>query len=234
MAEETVMKVIAHAKSDFTEKFGIPRQSGMVDSLKSVIVFEPEYRNIHAFRGIEEFSYLWLIWEFSEARRTQWSPTVRPPRLGGNVRKGVFATRSPFRPNPIGLSCVRLERLENHPKYGPVLHICGADLLDGTPIFDVKPYLPHVESHPLAQGGFAQEVKDYHLEVEFPKELLEKLPEEKWDALKGVLALDPRPAYQEDPTRIYGVAFAGWQVRFQVEGNLLKVVEMEKVRQPKE
>lgn len=234
MAEETVMKVIAHAKSDFTEKFGIPRQSGMVDSLKSVIVFEPEYRNIHAFRGIEEFSYLWLIWEFSEAHRTQWSPTVRPPRLGGNVRKGVFATRSPFRPNPIGLSCVRLERLENHPKYGPVLHVCGADLLDGTPIFDVKPYLPHVESHPLAQGGFAQEVKDYHLEVEFPQELLEKLPEEKWDALKGVLTLDPRPAYQEDPTRIYGVAFAGWQVRFQVEGNLLKVVEMEKVRQPKE
>ena len=196
MAEEISMKIIARIHSDFREKFGIPRQSGLVEELEAYIVFEPEYRNMDAFRGLEDFSHLWIIWQFSESVRDEWSPTVRPPRLGGNERMGVFATRSPFRPNEIGLSSVKIQKIEKHKTMGPIIHVSGADLLDGTPIFDIKPYLPHVDSHPEAKGGFADEYKDYHLEVEIPELLLEKIPGEKREALKGVLPNDPRPSYQ--------------------------------------
>lgn len=231
MPEDFPMKVIAHMQSDFPEKFGIPRQSGMVEELKARILFLPEYRNPDAFRGLEEFSHIWLLWEFSQAVRENWSPTVRPPRLGGNLRKGVFATRSPFRPNPIGLSCVRLDRIVYDSREGPVLYVSGADLMDGTPIFDIKPYLPHVDSRPDAVGGFAEKFKDYRLSVEFPEDLLKKLPESKRDAIVEVLAQDPRPSYQKDPERMYGVSFAGYQVRFQVEGQCLQVREVEKTKE---
>lgn len=226
MEEIRGMKVIAHIKSDFSGKFGIPRQSGLVKELKAEIVFEPEYRNPDALRGLEDFSHIWLLWEFSEARREEWSPTVRPPRLGGNKRMGVFATRSPFRPNPVGLSSVVLEGMELHTDRGPVLHISGADLMDGTPIYDIKPYLPHVDCHPEASGGFALPFKDYSLEVDFPEELLQKVPEEKRKALLGVLAQDPRPSYQKDPERIYGFSFAGLEVRFRVKDRMLTVCEI--------
>ena len=220
------MNAIAHIRSDFPEKFGIPRQSGLVEELTAKIVFEPEYRQMSAFRGLEGFSHLWLIWEFSKARGKPWSPTVRPPRLGGNVRLGVFATRSPFRPNPIGLSCVRLVRLEQDPKLGPVLVVAGADLMDGTPIYDIKPYLPYADCKPEATGGFASQPKEPSLQVEIPEHLLELIPEEKREALQGVLAQDPRPQYQKDPQRVYGMAFGELEVRFQVEGENLKVVEI--------
>lgn len=220
------MSAIAHIRSDFPEKFGIPRQSGLVEELTAKIVFEPEYRQMSAFRGLEGFSHLWLIWEFSKARGKPWSPTVRPPRLGGNVRLGVFATRSPFRPNPIGLSCVRLVRLEQDPKLGPVLVVAGADLMDGTPIYDIKPYLPYADCKPEATGGFASQPKEPSLQVEIPEHLLELIPEEKREALQGVLAQDPRPQYQKDPQRVYGMAFGELEVRFQVEGENLKVVEI--------
>ena len=217
------MKIIARIESDFKEKFGIPRQSGLVPQLTARIVFEPEYRNPDALRGVEGFSHLWLIWEFSQARRETWSPTVRPPRLGGNTRMGVFATRSPFRPNPIGLSCVQLLRVEWDTPQGPVLVVGGADLMDGTPIYDVKPYLPYVDSHPDACGGFGAEKADYHLQVVFPEELEEMIPPDKREALRGVLAGDPRPSYQEDPERVYGVAFAGRNITFTVSGGVLTV-----------
>ena len=221
------MKVIARIHSDFPEKFGIPRQSGLVPALRAKIVFEPEYRNPDALRGIEGFSHLWLIWQFSRAIREEWSPTVKPPRLGGNQRMGVFATRSPFRPNPIGLSCVRLQRVELHTAEGPVLWVAGIDLLDGTPIYDVKPYLPYADCHPEATGGFAQEVMGHRLEVAFPEELLALVPPEKREALREVLAQDPRPGYQHnEPDRRYGVAFAGLDVRFTVEGDVLLVREV--------
>ncbi|HIX77482.1 MAG TPA: tRNA (N6-threonylcarbamoyladenosine(37)-N6)-methyltransferase TrmO [Candidatus Fusicatenibacter merdavium] len=219
---------IAYILSDFPEKFGIPRQSGLVEKLEALVVFEPEYRRPEAFRGLEEYSHIWLIWEFSESERGEWSPTVRPPRLGGNTRMGVFATRSPFRPNPIGLSSVRLERVEEHPEYGPVLRVRGADLMSGTPILDIKPYLPHVDSHPEARGGFAGRFKDYGLRVDIPLQWLEMVPEGKREALKGILANDPRPAYQKDPERIYGMSFAGLTVRFQVRGELLTVCEIQR------
>ena len=218
------MEIIARIHTDFPEKFGIPRQSGLVDGLTGRIVFEEKYRNPDALRGIEGFSHLWLIWQFSRAIREEWSPTVKPPRLGGNQRMGVFATRTPFRPNPIGLSCVRLQRVELHTAEGPVLWVAGIDLLDGTPIYDVKPYLPYADCHPEATVGFAQEVMGHRLEVAFPEELLALVPPEKREALREVLAQDPRPGYQHnEPDRRYGVAFAGLDVRFTVEGDVLLV-----------
>ena len=224
MAEELSLHIIARIHSDFPTKFGIPRQSALVPELKSRIVFEPEYRDENALRGIEQFTHLWLIWNFSESKG--WSPTVRPPRLGGNTRLGVFATRSPFRPNPIGLSVVRLEGVERDPKLGPVLVVSGADLLDGTPILDVKPYIPYADSHPEASGGFTEQTVNHHLNMDFPEELLQRVPPEKRAALTGVLAQDPRPSYQDDPSRIYGFPFAGMEVRFRVEGEQLTVVDI--------
>ena len=224
MAEELSLHIIARIHSDFPTKFGIPRQSALVPELKSRIVFEPEYRDENALRGIEQFTHLWLIWNFSESKG--WSPTVRPPRLGGNTRLGVFATRSPFRPNPIGLSVVRLEGVERDPKLGPVLVVSGADLLDGTPILDIKPYIPYADAHPEASGGFTEQTVSHHLDVDFPDQLLQRVPPEKRAALIGVLAQDPRPSYQDDPTRIYGFPFAGLELRFRVEGNQLTVVDV--------
>ena len=221
------IRQIGHMVSDFSEKFGIPRQSGLVEELESLVVFEPEWRDENALRGIEGFSHVWLIWEFSQARREGWSPTVRPPRLGGNQRMGVFATRSPFRPNPLGLSCVRLLGVEKHPGYGTVLRVGGADLLDGTPIYDVKPYLPLADCHPEALGGFAESTPWHGLEVEIPPALLAKVPDNKRHALLAVLAQDPRPSYQTDPTRVYGMSFASLQIKFQVQDGILKVVDVE-------
>ena len=217
------MHIIARIRSDFPTKFGIPRQSGLVEELKATIVFEPEYRNPDALRGLEEFSHIWLIWQFSEAVRDKWSPTVRPPRLGGNTRMGVFATRSPFRPNAIGLSCVKLDSIEKDPRLGTVLVVSGADLMDGTPILDIKPYLPYADSHPEATGGFTGNVGGKVLEVDFPPELLAQVPEGKRGALIGVLSRDPRPSYQHDPGRVYGMAFGGWEVGFSVDGDTLRV-----------
>ena len=219
------LEYIARIHTDFPTKFGIPRQSGLV-STKGTIVFEPEYRKEEALKGLEEYSHLWLIWEFSQAVRKEWSPTVRPPRLGGNVRMGVFATRSPFRPNPIGLSSVRLENVEFSEKYGPVLHVSGADLMDGTPIYDIKPYLAYVDSHPEAAGGFTDQIQDHKLKVEFPEELLKKIPVEKREALLAVLANDPRPGYQKDPERKYGMSFGSWDIHFKVDGEQLQVLEV--------
>lgn len=219
------MNIIAHMHSDFSTKFGIPRQSGLVDELESLVVFEPEYRNPDALRGIEGFSHLWLIWQFHQAVRESWSPTVRPPRLGGNARMGVFATRSPFRPNAIGLSCVRLAAVERHPEFGTVLRVAGADLMDGTPILDLKPYLPYADCHPEAAGGFAPD-GGRRLDVCLPDELRELIPAEKRTALLGVLARDPRPSYQQDPDRVYGMDFAGLNIRFSVAGGVLTVREI--------
>ena len=211
MAEEIAMKVIARIHTDFPEKFGIPRQSGLIEELKSMIVFEPEFRDANALRGLEEYSHLWLIWEFSEAVRDTWSPMVRPPRLGGNKRVGVFATRSPFRPNPIGLSSVKLEYVEQHPSLGPVLHLTGADLMDG------------VE----ALGSFTEKTKEYFIPVEIPDELLEKVPADHRAALKKVLEQDPRPSYQNSEERVYGLSFAGMEIKFQVKDEVLHVVGVE-------
>ena len=219
---------IAYMQSDFGGKFGIPRQSGLVDALRSTIVFQPEYRNADALRGIEGFSHLWVIWQFSQAVGKEWSPTVRPPRLGGNTRMGVFATRSPFRPNNLGLSCVTLLGVERTEDLGTVLHVGGADLLDGTPIFDIKPYIPYCDCHPDALGGFTQEAGDYLLQVDFPAELLGVLPEEKRDAAVGVLSHDPRPSYQQQPGRVYGMTFAGCNIRFTVEDGVLHVISTER------
>ena len=223
------MKPIAHIRNDYTAKFGIPRQSGLVEEVVSAIVFEPEYRNADAFRGLEGWSHLWLIWVFSEAIRDTWSPTVLPPRLGGKTRMGVFATRSPFRPNPIGLSSVKLVDFDLHTKEGPVLYVAGADLMDGTPILDVKPYLPYTDSHPDAIGGFAEPVRDYHLEVVFPEEWMEQVPQRLRTPVLGLLAQDPRPSYQNDPDRVYGVAFGGYDFRFRVRDGVLTVCEVEKL-----
>ena len=226
--ETMEMHPIAHMRSDFPTKFGIPRQSGLVEELRSMIVFEPEYRSEDALRGIEDFSHLWLIWQFSQAVREGWSPTVRPPRLGGNTRMGVFATRSPFRPNNLGLSCVRLLEVKHTQQYGTVLIVGGADLLDGTPIFDIKPYIPYSDSRPEAAGGFTDRVGDFLLDVKFPQELLEKLPADKQTAAEGVLSHDPRPSYQRKPGRLYGLNFAGFDIRFTVEDAVLTVQSVEK------
>ncbi len=223
---DTVIHPIAIMRSDFATKFGIPRQSGLVKSLRSTIVFEPEYRNADALRGLEDFSHLWIIWQFSEAVQTQWTPTVRPPRLGGNTRMGVFATRSPFRPNSLGLSCVQIIGLEQTADQGTVIHVSGADLMDGTPIFDIKPYIPYSDCHTEASGGFTATAGDFLLHVDFPNELLSILPEDKQEAAKELLSHDPRPSYQRNPERIYGLQFAGFDIRFCVENDILHVKEV--------
>ena len=223
------MHPIAHMRSDFPTKFGIPRQSGLAENLRSTIVFEPQYRNADALRGLEDFSHLWIIWQFSEAVRSEWTPTVRPPRLGGNTRMGVFATRSPFRPNSIGLSCVKLIGLEQTADLGAVIHVAGADLMDGTPILDIKPYIPYCDAHPDALGGFTTNAGDFLLKVEFPSDLLAKFPENKQAAVLDVLSHDPRPSYQADSDRIYGLSFAGFDIRFQVENKTLFVKEVQQL-----
>ena len=222
----TMMRRIALIHTDFQEKFGIPRQSNLIDSLKAEIIFEPEFRDPNEFVGLEGYSHLWLIWEFSENESAGWSPMVYPPRLGGKKHMGVFATRSPFRPNPIGLSSVKLDGIEMRPGTGPVLHISGADLLDKTPILDIKPYITYTDSHPDAVSGFAEKVKNYRLSVVFPADLLSLLPADKRKPAIEVLSQDPRPAYQNDPGRRYGVAFAGYDIRFHVEGDVLTVCEV--------
>ena len=227
--EQVNIKIIARMKSDFPSKFGIPRQSGLVEDLRSTIIFEPEFRNADALRGIEGYSHLWLIWQFSEAVRDDWSPTVRPPRLGGNTRMGVFATRSPFRPNALGLSSVKLLGVEQTEEYGAVLHVGGADLMDGTPIFDIKPYIPYGDCHPEATGGFTDTAGKFLLNVDFPAELLAKLPEEKQQAAIGVLSHDPRPSYQRTPDRVYGLSFAGFDILFTVKEDTLTVENVEKL-----
>ena len=224
--EEMTLKVIAHIHTAFPTKFGIPRQSGLVDSLRGEVIFTPEYRNADAVRGLEDFSYIWLVWQFSGAVRDNWSPTVRPPRLGGNTRMGVFATRSPFRPNPLGLSSVKLEAIEHRPDVGPVLIVRGADLMDGTPIYDIKPYIPYADCHPDASEGFTGQTRMHLLQVEFPPALLAQVPEADRDALTGVLASDPRPSYQHDPERVYGMEFAGLEVHFRVDGEVLTVTDV--------
>ena len=223
----TEMKIIARIRTELPEKFGVPRQSGLVPQLRGRVIFEPEYRNPDAVRGLEDFSHIWLIWQFSRAVREGWSPTVRPPRLGGNRRMGVFATRSPFRPNALGLSSVRLDRVELDPALGPVLHVSGADLMDGTPIFDIKPYLPYTDSHPQAAGGFTDGLAHAPLTVECSPALLEHIPADSRERLLGVLAGDPRPRYQEDPQRVYGLSFAGRNVKFTVDGDRLTVIAVE-------
>jgi len=224
--QKSELKIIAHIHTDFPEKFGVPRQSGLVKELIGKIVFEPEYRNPDALRGIEGYDYLWLLWKFEGVEREKWSPTVRPPRLGGETHMGVFATRSPFRPNPIGLSSVKLERIEQTSE-GMVLLVSGIDLRDNTPIYDIKPYLPYVDSHPDARGGFAEQKADYALEVVFPEALLERIPLQKRQAVIEVLKQDPRPAYHEDAKRQYGMAFAGFNVRFCVSEGVLTVLDVE-------
>ena len=220
------LRVIARIHTDFSSKFGIPRQSGLVRELKGEIVFEPEYRRAEALLGIEEFSHLWLLWEFSEARREDWSATVCPPRLGGREKRGVFATRSPFRPNPIGLSCVRLEQVIREGEDAPKLIVSGADLMDGTPIYDIKPYLPYADAHPEAAGGFGEAHREDGIEVVFPGELLERLPEEKREAALHVLQQDPRAAYNKQPDYVYGMAFAGYDIRFRVADDVLTVCDV--------
>lgn len=220
------MKTIAKIYTDFPTKFGIPRQSGLVPSLEATIVLEPEFRNTDALRGLEDFSHIWLLWEFSKAIRKEWSPTVRPPRLGGNRRMGVFATRSPFRPNPIGLSCVRLEGILWQGENAPVLYVSGADLLDGTPIYDIKPYLPYTDSHPEAIGGFADRVMCQQLTVCCPQEVQQCIPQKYQKTIMDILAQDPRPSYQHDPKRIYSMEYAGMDIRFTVDGNRLIMREV--------
>nr|WP_325211450.1 tRNA (N6-threonylcarbamoyladenosine(37)-N6)-methyltransferase TrmO [uncultured Oscillibacter sp.] len=229
MPEKFAMRPIARIRSDFAGKFGVPRQSGLVESLEALVVFEPEYRDPAALRGLEGFSHIWLLWVFDRAVREGWSPTVRPPRLGGNARLGVFATRSPFRPNPIALSAVALADMEETREWGTVLRVRGADLMDGTPILDIKPYLPYADCRPEALGGFASAAPDGEaLAVDCPAGLWDRVPPDRREALRAVLALDPRPKYQDDPGRVYGFGFAGLEVRFSVEGETLHVLEIEK------
>lgn len=223
------MKEIGHILTDFPEKFGIPRQSGLVDSMGK-IVFEPEYRTKDAFKGLEEFSHLWILWKFSKSMKKNWSATVKPPRLGGNRRMGVFATRSPFRPNPIGLSSVRLEKIEYDEKNGTILYVSGADMMNGTPIYDIKPYLAYTDSHSDAKGGFADEVFEYELCVDFPEELLEQIPEKHRRCVIDILKQDPRPSYIEDESRVYGVLYGEYNIRFRVQGHTVMVIEVEKMK----
>lgn len=219
------MKIIAHMRTDFPQKFGVPRQSGLVENLQGRIVFEPEYRNMDALKGMEQYDYLWILWQFEGTERDHWSPTVRPPRLGGEMHMGVFATRSPFRPNPIGLSSVKFDRIEMTEE-GPVIFVSGIDMRDNTPVLDIKPYLTYTDSHPEAREGFAGGVKDYALAVEFPLGLLERFPSDKRDSVIELLKQDPRPAYQEDPDRVYGVAFAGKDIKFTVDKGVLYVKDV--------
>ncbi|MDY4105017.1 MAG: tRNA (N6-threonylcarbamoyladenosine(37)-N6)-methyltransferase TrmO [Oscillospiraceae bacterium] len=229
-SHESTIRPIAYIHTDLPTKFGLPRQSGLVPQLRSTIVMEPLYRDPVAFRGMEGFSHLWLIWGFSENKRDSWAATVKPPRLGGNKRMGVFATRSPYRPNALGLSSVKLESIDFDEKLGPVLTVSGADLMDGTPIYDIKPYLPHTDCHPDALGGFADQFVDYALDVVFPEEWLAMIPEDKREALSGILAQDPRPSYIDDPERVYGFNFLDMDVRFRVRDGVLTVCEIEKLR----
>lgn len=222
------MKIIAKIKSGFPTKFGIPRQSNLIDGLVSQIVFEPEFRNPDAIRGLEDFSHIWLIWNFSLSKESE-SLTVRPPRLGGNKRMGVFATRSPFRPNPVGLSCVKIIKIEMTENLGPVIHVSGADLADGTPVYDIKPYLPNTDCVPEAKGGFADEVKDYALKVVIPDHIKEKHTAEFLNVLTEILAQDPRPSYQDDPERIYGFPFDGYEIKFKVSNKTLYLINTEKI-----
>lgn len=224
---EQDLKIIARIYTDFPTKFGIPRQSGLVEELKGCVVFEPEYRQVQAVRGLSDFSHIWLLWGFSQSKKKHWAATVTPPRLGGKKRVGVFATRAPFRPNNIGLSCVRLERIEQTSDLGVVLHVSGIDMVDGTPIYDIKPYIVYTDCHPDAAEGFVSQTKTHLLQVEFPPHLLERLPKQKQEAIIKVLAQDPRPAYDTDEEQIYGVEFAGFDIRFKVHGNVLTVQEAE-------
>lgn len=220
------LDIIAHIYTDFPEKFGIPRQSGLVPELTGKIIFREKYRREEAFRGLEDFSHIWLIWQFSKALRENWSPSVRPPKLGGNIRKGVFATRSPFRPNAMGLSCVKLDAIKTEKETGPTLYVSGIDLMDGTPIYDIKPYLPYVDSRPEATGGFTDFVDRTPLTVEIPEKAIINFPADKLPALRHLLAQDPRPAYQQDASRIYGLSFGGYEIKFQVQGNTLTVLSI--------
>lgn len=224
---ENGLKIIARIENDFTGKFGVPRQSGLAD-ITSKIVFEPEYRVPEAFRGLEGFTHIWLLWQFSEAVRDKWSPTVRPPRLGGNTRMGVFATRSPFRPNSIGMSSVRLDRIELQTPQGPVLYVSGADLMNGTPIIDIKPYLAYTDSHPEASGGFALTEREGRLRVEIPENIAQRIPEDKLSGLTEVLSQDPRPQYQSSPDRVYTMSFGGFEVSFKTDDQVLTVTDIQK------
>ena len=226
VSEDQVLRVIARMHNDFPTKFGLPRQSGLVEGISGRIVFEPQYRQPEALRGLSGFSHIWLIWGFSQAKREGWSATVRPPRLGGNERVGVFASRSPFRPNTIGLSCVKLEGIEQEGSLGLVLHVSGVDLMDGTPIYDIKPYLPYADSIPMARDGFVGERERAQLEVTIPQALLERIPQEKREGLIGALKSDPRPAYLDEPLRVFGFYYAGFDVRFTVADGTLTVVEV--------
>ncbi len=232
-SEDLTLKVIAHIRTDFPTKFGIPRQSGLVEELTGKIVFTPKYRNPDALRGLSGYTHLWLLWVFSEVKKEGWSPTVRPPRLGGNTRMGVFATRSPFRPNPVGLSCVKILDIQMNTPDGPVIFVSGADLMDETPIFDIKPYLPWADARQDAIAGFASEVKARHLCVEIPREFEEILPREKLEALRGALSQDPRPSYHDDPQRVYGFAFSDYEVKFCVDGEMLQVKEIRERKKEK-
>lgn len=220
------LEIIAYIHTDFGTKFGVPRQSGLVEELQGRIVFEPEYRREEALYGMEEYSHLWLLWDFSKVRGEKWSATVLPPRLGGKEKRGVFATRSPFRPNPIGLSCVKLEGIDREGGYAPSILVSGADLMDGTPIYDIKPYLPYTDARADARGGFGQEHSEDHIEVHFPEKLLARFPEEKRAAALGVLRQDPRAAYHRQPDYVYGMAFAGWDIRFTVKEGILEVQDV--------
>lgn len=225
------LECIAKIYTDFPEKFGVPRQSGLVNDLRGIIVFEPKYRNPDALRGLNGFSHIWLIWGFNHNRKNNWSPMVKPPRLGGNKKMGVFATRSPNRPNKLGLSCVKLEKIENHKKYGMILHVSGIDLVDQTPIYDIKPYLSYCDSHPHASVGFVENVSDSLLKVEISNDLLNKIPEMYHKALVGILEHDPRPSYHNDPERIYGFYYAGFNIKFRVQDNILSVCEISRIQQ---
>ncbi len=223
------MKVIAHIKTDFPTKFGVPRQSGLIKSVKGRIIFEKEYRDASAFRGLGEFSHIWVLWEFSKARVKKWSPTVRPPLLGGNARMGVFATRSPYRPNPIGMSVVKLESIDYDENYGPVINVSGCDMIDGTPIFDIKPYLTYADSVPEATGGFTAQLKERELNVNFPDDLIEKIPADMRRTVFEILESDPRPSYQNDAGRIYGFEFGKCEIKFKVSDRNLTVISTEKI-----
>jgi tRNA-Thr(GGU) m(6)t(6)A37 methyltransferase TsaA len=229
IANDLSLQCIARIHTDFPEKFGVPRQSGIVESLRATIVFEPKYRNPDALRGLEGFSHIWLIWGFHHNKHNEWAPMVKPPRLGGNTRMGVFATRSPYRPNPLGLSSVRLEGIEVHELYGPIIHVSGVDLVDQTPIYDIKPYLAYTDSHPDSSGGFLDRIDDYRLQVDFPEDLRRQLPEKYHEAVMAILSQDPRPSYHDDPERIYGFYFAGYNIRFKVKDKNLSVYEITKL-----
>lgn len=224
------MKEIAHIETDFVEKFGVPRQSGLIEEVKGKIIFEPEFRTYDAFKGLEEYSHIWLLWKFSKVKKKNWSATVKPPRLGGNQRMGVFATRSPFRPNPIGLSCVKLDKVERNDRLGTILHVSGADLVSGIPIYDIKPYLAYTDSHPEAKCGFSDAVKDHKLEVEVVGDIGKQVSEEELLCIKKIIEQDPRPSYIEDENRVYGISYANYNIKFKVRQNTASIIEIEQLK----